>query len=138
MMLGELRKIFLDCIHGRLPGQNIFRDISLLNEMRTFVPDPNTNIARALNGCYDDRVIALAITHQAASDEAFCTGADLIHAYHQYQPSAQQIEQKANRQKIKPSEVLSSLLGGRTSTRGLGANRFEINNDGRITGWPEQ
>ncbi len=132
IMLGELRKVFLDCVHGRLPGENIFRDRHLIDEMRTFAPDPNNPaVPHAMPGCYDDRVFALGIAHQAAMDEAYCTGADLMHSYHKFQgvvPS----NQKKLVQKVKPSNVMSVMMGKNSPFNKKG---FEMQN-GRINGWP--
>ena len=132
MMLGELRKVFLDCVHGKIPGDNVFRDRALIEEMRTFSPNPNNNIPAAMPGCYDDRVIGLAISHQAAADEAFCTGQDLIHAYHKYQP-AKPMDQRRLVQRVKPSNVMSVLMG---KSSPLNKRSFEMNSEGRISGWP--
>jgi len=124
MMLGELRKIFMDCINGRLPATNVFRDVSLISEMRTFVPDVNSDIPRALNGCYDDRVIGLAIAHQAAADESYCTDKDLIHSYHKF-AAQKPDDQKNHVQRVKPNEAVKNMFA-------LGGSRnFEILN-GRV------
>jgi hypothetical protein len=129
LMLGEMRRVFLDCIHGRIPGENVFRDISMLNEMRTFVPDPNTGIPRAMRGCYDDRVMGDAITHQICADEAYMTDKDLIHAYHRFS-KAKSVDQKGIVQRVSPAQAMGALFGGGRKTMGRG---FEIDNQGRIT-----
>jgi hypothetical protein len=134
MMLGEMRKIFIDCIHGRLPAENIFRDAALINEMRTFVPDLNSNIPKALKGCYDDRVLGDAITHQICADEAFCTDKDLMHSYHKFERS-KGVSQEKLVQKIKPSNVLKMMVSQGSPFNSKG---FEMNDEGKITGWPEQ
>lgn len=131
MMLGELRKVFLDTIHGRLPSNDVFRDSALIAEMQTFCPEPNTGIPKAISGCYDDRVIALAIAHQVASDEAYCTDKDLMHAYHKYQ-TPKKTEQVS--QRVKPSQVIGLFTSENARINRKG---FELSNEGAINGWPE-
>lgn len=130
IMLGELRKVFLDSVNGMLPEYGMFRDSALLNEMRSFTEDANTGIPRATRGCYDDRVMALAIAHQVAADEAYCTDKDLLYAYHKYQASPK-IDQRKLVQTVKPTQMLNMMMSGKQSSG------FEINDEGRIGGWQE-
>lgn len=80
MMLGEMRKLFLDCVEERINLTGVFRDKALLNEMRKFIVNKNGK-AEAAEGCYDDRVIAFAIAHQAACDTVAGTRHDILRMY---------------------------------------------------------
>lgn len=116
IMLMELRKMFLDCVNGRIPDPGMFRDISTLNEMRTFGVDPATGIPEAAFGCHDDRVIAKAIAHQVASDEVYCTSKDLLYSHHKFdQGPKQPLDQEAlvSRRQT-PDQVLKAFLDPRS------------------------
>lgn len=133
MMLGAYRNLFIDCMNGVIPGDSIFRDISTINEMRTFVPDKN-NIPRALNGCYDDRVMGDAITNQICEDLAYRTSGDLIHTYRRHQPEPQKQNQQT--QNVDPLQLLKFM--GRGGEPGKQRNpRFEMNERGQIICPPE-
>jgi hypothetical protein len=69
IMLTELRKMFHDCVSDRFRDPGMFRDRALIDEMRTFEVDPMTSKPVAQDGCYDDRIIAAAITHAVIKDE---------------------------------------------------------------------
>jgi hypothetical protein len=124
LLLGELRKIFLDVVNGRIPDPGIFRDSAVLQEMRTFGVDPKTGIPRANANCNDDRVMALGIAHQVAADEVYLTDKDMIFAYHKFDAQRKPVtqEQLISRQKT-PQEVLKSLMSPNSNFM---KNKFEI------------
>jgi len=69
LALGELYKMFHDCMHKRFGDPGMFRDKSLINEMRSFHVNPDTGKPEAFADSYDDRILALAIAHRCAGDE---------------------------------------------------------------------
>jgi hypothetical protein len=123
-MLNELRTIFLDVINGRIDDVGTFRDVALLDEMRTFGTDPRDGIPRANNNCHDDRVIAIAICNRVASDEVYCTSKDLIYAKHQLRKPGKVIDQsQLVRRPQDPNKVINQLMGKNSNFM---RNKFEI------------
>jgi len=124
IMLNELRTIFLDIVNNRLPQQGAFRDISLIDEMRTFSTNPRSGKAEANVGCHDDRVIAIAIANRVASDEVYCTKNDLIYAKSQMAKPRKVIDQAALVTRAKdPDKVIASIMGSRSNFM---KNKWEI------------
>jgi hypothetical protein len=80
-ILTELRKMFHDCAHGRFNDPGMFKDRALLNEMRSFHVDPESNRAEAAEDAYDDRIIGLAIAHRVAADEVMWQPDDIYLSY---------------------------------------------------------
>lgn len=112
-MLGELRKLFLDCIRERLPATGLFRDASLLREMREFHENPRTGKWEAMDGCFDDRIIALAIAHQVACDELAGSRYDIIHQYHPIMQAPRPVlnnEQRMVRM-VSPEKTMMEMFG---------------------------
>jgi hypothetical protein len=80
LALGELYKMFHDCVHKRFADPGMFRDRSLINEMRSFHVNPDTGRPEAFADSFDDRILALAIAHRCAGDETI-GGADRYMRY---------------------------------------------------------
>ena len=81
LMLQELRKMFIDCAHERFADPGLFRDTTLLSEMRTFQKDPETGNIEAAESAYDDTIFGLAIAHLVASDEVIGGHMDIYGTY---------------------------------------------------------
>jgi hypothetical protein len=120
LMLGELRKTFIDAVRNRIADPGLFRDQSLINEMRTFgmradgTPGANAN-------CKDDRVIACAIAHQVANDEVYCTLDDTLFQYAKStmpKPDPEQLIMKRD-----PNQVISRFMSPHSP---FNRNKFEI------------
>ena len=121
LMLGELRKIFIDTIKNRLPDPGMFRDSALINEMRTFGMRPDGTPGANAN-CKDDRVCAAAIAHQVANDETYCTTNDKLLQYSRStmpkpDPEAQTLVKRD------PNKVIEGFM---SPTSNFMRNRFEI------------
>jgi hypothetical protein len=80
-ILTELRKMFHDCANLRFTDPGMFKDASLIDEMRSFHVDPDSNRAEAAEDAFDDRIIALAIAHRVAGDEVMWQPDDIYLAY---------------------------------------------------------
>jgi hypothetical protein len=121
LMLGELRKIFIDCVRDRVPDAGMFRDEPLIREMRTFGMRPDGTPGANAN-CKDDRVIACAIAHQAANDETYCTKDDLLL---QYSKSTMPKPTADEDLLIKrdPNKVIQQMMSPNSN---FNRNRFEI------------
>jgi hypothetical protein len=81
LALGELYKMFQDCMNRRFPDPGMFRDEHLITEMRSFHVDPQDNQPRASGEAYDDRILALAIAHRVCGDETLHGGLDKYMIY---------------------------------------------------------
>ncbi len=121
--LGELRKVFLDAVNSRVPDAGIFKDKHQIQEMRTFGINPITGRPEANANCHDDRVMGGAIAHQVAADEVYCTGKDLLYAYHKFDVPKAPIDQAALISKVDPQQALRQLLDPRSNFM---RNKFEL------------
>ena len=81
LALGELYKMFHDCMHKRFPDPGMFKDKSLITEMRSFHVNPETGRPEAFADSFDDRILALSIAHRVAGDETIGGGRDLYMRY---------------------------------------------------------
>lgn len=81
LVLSELYKMFHDCMHKRFPDPGMFRDKSLITEMRSFHVNAETGRPEAFADSFDDRIMALAIAHRAAADETIGGGKDKYMIY---------------------------------------------------------
>jgi hypothetical protein len=73
--------MFHDCVNARFKDPGMFRDRALLNEMRAFHVDPETNRPEASEDEFDDRIIALSIAHRVAADEVLWSPGDVYLNY---------------------------------------------------------
>jgi hypothetical protein len=125
LMLGEMRKLFQDSLRQRVSIANAFKDRACLNEMRSFGINERTGKPEALGGAHDDRVIALAIANQVASDETYCSRDDLVHKYHDLNvarvidPTQQRLITKVSN----PQKVIDGIFGKSGS---LSRNKFDL------------
>jgi hypothetical protein len=121
LMLGELRKMFQDCAKGRLPDPGMFRDVALINEMRTFGMRPD-GTPGANSNCHDDRVMAISIAHMVANDETYCTDKDKLL---QYSRSTMPKPPVDSEQLIKkdPNQVVDQFFNPKSN---FSRNKFEI------------
>lgn len=128
-MLQELRKLFLDCVKERLMLKGLFRDKGLINEMRKFCVNARTGKAEATEGCFDDRVIALAITHQVCCDELAGGRDDMLKKYHplsigEPRKPIDLSQQSKNISKIMtPDKFLQQMTGKKSNFM---SNKFEL------------
>jgi hypothetical protein len=76
LALGELHRMFTDCMHERFTDTGMFKDRALITEMRSFHVDPDTGRPEAFADSFDDRILALGIAHRVAGDEAIAGGMD--------------------------------------------------------------
>lgn len=81
LALGELYKMFQDCVNGRFKDPGMFRDKALITEMRSFHVNPENNRPEASGDAYDDRILALAIAHRVCGDETLHGGLDKYMIY---------------------------------------------------------
>lgn len=81
LALGELYRMFHDCMNERFADPGMFKDRSLITEMRSFAVDPESGRPEAFADSYDDRILALAIAHRVAGDESITGGADRYMRY---------------------------------------------------------
>lgn len=81
LALGELFKMFQDCVNGRFTDPGMFRDKSLITQMRSFHVNPDNNRPEASSDSYDDRILALAIAHRVCGDETISGGQDRYMSY---------------------------------------------------------
>lgn len=127
MILGETNKLFKDCYYGRLDLPGIFRDKSLILEMKTFARNPRSGRPEAMYKCKDDRVLAFSIANQVAADETFQTQDDLIHRYHRIIKANQVIDPKNQAQMmtkvVNPDQLLDMMMGANGA---MAKNKFEI------------
>ena len=68
--------MFTDCMNDRFFAPEMFRDRSLITEMRSFHVDPETGRPEAFADSFDDRILALGIAHRVAADESITGGRD--------------------------------------------------------------
>lgn len=85
LALGELYKMFQDCMNKRFTDPGMFRDKSLITEMRSFHVNPDNNRPEASGDGYDDRILALAIAHRVCGDETLHGGLDKYMIYNDSQ-----------------------------------------------------
>jgi hypothetical protein len=131
IMLGEMRRMFIDTMNSKLPEFGMFRDIALLDEMRTFVPHHRTGIPAALEGCHDDRVIAWAITNQGCSDQTYSGSHDISKAYHSFEASPRYGQIRAGSDPTRPHRQINPDV---ILKRFMGQNmKFELDDKARIT-----
>lgn len=128
-MLSELRKLFLDCVKERIMLRGVFRDKSAINEMRKFCVNDRTGKPEAMAGCFDDRVTALAIAHQAACDNLAGGRHDILKQYHPLNmiPRAP-IDMKAqakNMSKVMTPDKAIQMMFGKNSN--FSKNKFDLN-----------
>lgn len=123
LMLGELRKVFIDSVNARINDYGMFRDSALINEMRTFSTNPATGVPEANNNCYDDRVIAAAIVHQVASDETYCTNKDPIYQKHRADNKTPVTQETLLSKQRSPNDVVDSFMNKNSN---FNRNKFEI------------
>ena len=76
LALGELYRLFHDCMNDRFADPGMFKDKSLITEMRSFSINPETGRPEAFADSFDDRIMALAIAHRVAGDETIGGGQD--------------------------------------------------------------
>ncbi len=120
LMLGELRKMFIDVVRGKVPDAGSFRDEALIREMATFGMRPDGTPGANAN-CKDDRVIACAIAHQVANDETYCTRDDQLYQYSRSMaPKADPAELLVKRD---PNQVVAQFMDPGSN---IARNRFEI------------
>lgn len=81
LALGELFKMFQDCVNGRFPDPGMFRDKALITQMRSFHVNPDNNRPEASSDSYDDRILALSIAHRVCGDETISGGLDRYMQY---------------------------------------------------------
>jgi len=81
LALGELYKMFQDCMNKRFKDPGMFRDKALINQMRSFHINPDNNRPEAAADSYDDRILALAIAHRVCGDETISGGLDRYMVY---------------------------------------------------------
>jgi hypothetical protein len=93
--------------------------------MRTFGTDPSTGIPRANPNCFDDRVMADAITNQVCADEEYCTGKDVIHQYHKldHLKKAPISQEEMLTKRTDPAKVLNDIFGKKSAFMN---NKWEI------------
>ena len=131
IMLGEMRRMFIDTMNSKIPEYGMFRDIALLDEMRTFVPHPRTGKPQALEGCHDDRVCAWAITNQGCADQTYAGAHDISKSYHNFQASPTYGQIRAGSNPRRPGRQLSpDAILNQFMKPNMG---FEIDNEARIT-----
>lgn len=111
-MLGTARRIVEDLAHGRLQFPGIIKSRALLDEMSTFAPDDQGR-AEAINGAFDDRVIAWAIAITVAAQEMHGSARDMFTLYDKTQveledPQAQSVDPLLF--KREPRDVIEDLL----------------------------
>ena len=124
-MMQTLRTDFLDSVSGRSRDTGMFKDDALLDEMRTFSTNPRSGIPEANVGCADDRVIAMAICHQVAADEVYCTSKDLIYAQHRLEVTNKPLDQaQLAKRRPTPNQVMAQFNGRNGA---FNNNKFEIN-----------
>lgn len=131
-MLNGLNQLFSDCVRDRIMLRNVFRDKGLLREMRSFVPNEQTGKPEAMNGCYDDRVFAMGIAHQAITDELAGGPSDILkQEYHNIRPEKRApIDQAKLLMKARnPARVIEVMTG---KGSGFGKNKFEMGANGLI------
>jgi hypothetical protein len=123
-MMQTLRQDFLDSVNGRVKDTGMFKDDALLAEMRTFSSNPRSGIPEANIGCADDRVIAIAICHQVAADEVYCTSKDLIYAQSRLESTHKPLDQATLvKRRLRPEQVMAQFTG---TNGGFNRNKFEI------------
>lgn len=76
LALGELFRMFKDCMNAQFVDTGMFKDRSLITEMRSFHIDPETGRPEAFADSFDDRILALGIAHRVAADESITGGVD--------------------------------------------------------------
>lgn len=81
LALGELYRMFHDAMNERFQDPGMFKDKALITEMRSFHNNPDTGRPEAFADSFDDRILALAIAHRCASDEAIGGGKDRYMIY---------------------------------------------------------
>jgi hypothetical protein len=117
LALGELRKMFREIAHLNFADPGMFRDKMLLEEMRSFHCDPESNRPQAAEGAYDDRIMALAIAHRVAADEVLGGALDIYAQHDQKQAPHQKMldqiasmEQKYDRPD--PTDIIDQFMTG--------------------------
>ncbi len=102
----------------------MFRDASLLQEMRTFKLNPLTGQLEAGVGCFDDRVVGAAIAHQIAADEVYCTRDDaMFQAARANTPKPAIDQSKLVTKVMSPDQVIKQIMGKNSNFM---RNKFEI------------
>lgn len=133
-MLSAFRQLFVDCFNERVMLRNVFRDKSLINEMKTFGTNERSGRPQAASGCSDDRVIALAIAHQVACDETAGGRDDILQAYHPLQgPPRAPIDPKQQQKqitKVMSPEKTMALMFGKNSR--MQKNKFSFTDDNHL------
>jgi hypothetical protein len=123
-MMQTLRTDFLDSVNGRIKDTGMFKDDALLDEMRTFSSNPRSGIPEANVGCADDRVIAMGICHQVASDEVYCTGKDLIYQAHRLDNAPKHVDQaELAKRRLTPDKVINQFTSSKSN---FNNNKFEL------------
>ena len=123
LMLGELRKLFIDSVQERSADPNMFKDAALIQEMATFSTNPATGIPEANANCYDDRVIAKAIVVQVASDENYCTSKDRLFQKARAESRPAISEESMVSKRRSPNDVVNSFISPNSN---FNRNKFEI------------
>ena len=116
LMLNELRKMFVDAALDRFHDPGIFRDKTLLTEMRTFQKDHETGRIEAAEDAFDDCIMALAIAHRVAADEVHGGNLDLYASYESAQNKSPFTELLRHCEEIDngtdPTNAIQTLISG--------------------------
>lgn len=110
LMLSLAKRIVEDLAKGRVLNKGVLKSVALLQEMRTFVIDPETGKPEAQVGAQDDRVMAWAIALQVAAQETVGGDGDILGLY-------KKTEQKQvsgldpDAAKYDPMDVVDRLMG---------------------------